>query len=171
MVFQRAVMIMVFMLPLTVAAQVEGLKRCATIAADEARLACFDALAEQVGVVRVQVVKSEASISESLPVDPVKSTSEEVARQVAKDDEKREELQSELAQLDAKSYTLTISALLKDARGKDIFVTKEGVKYKNVSSKRSQFRVGDVLKTEQGVMGSTFLVSESGLRIKVKRIN
>ncbi len=128
----------------------DDLISCSSITDDEARLECYDNV-----VARISEIMSNAATSR-------------IGREQAFD----EELQREIGSSEAEEPAhFEITAVAKDPYGKGIFTTSDGRRWKQTSSTRiSSIPAGTLVHFEPGAFSSVFMITDAGVRIKVKAL-
>ena len=128
----------------------DDLISCSTITNDDARLECYDNV-----VARITELMHNSATSR-------------IGREQAFD----EELQREIGASDTEELVqIEITSVTKDPYGKSIFTTSDGRRWKqSTSSRTASIRAGTMVHFEPGAFSSVFMITDSGVKIKVKAL-
>ena len=132
-------------LPVTAAADVTvGLRSCAALKSPETRLACYDALAENLG---------------SAPAAP--AATEETFGKEHHRSERTED-----------SITARASTVVRDVYGKTVVELSNGQFWRQVGNERVTIEPGETIVIERGALNSFFFVlGESERKVKFTRVD
>lgn len=142
------------MLSQSVSAQ--SFMECSDIELDTERLSCYDAAA---AAIKASIEKPQVGSSEQRQ----EQRNAEVAAIVF-----GEEAAPEIVEEVPEQITFVIKDVLYTQRRDTIFVAEDGRLFKKVSDTQVTIKAGERVAIEDGFFGSIFLVTEKGVRIKVK---
>ena len=130
------------------AANAQSFMECSEIELDAERLSCYDAAA-----------------------DAIKASLEKP--QVGSSEQRQEQRNAEVAAIvfgeeEAPQITFIIKDVLYTQRRETIFVADDGRLFKKIADTRVTIKPGERVSIEDGFFGAIFLVTEKGVRIKVK---
>ena len=129
---------------------------CSDIELDTERLSCYDAAA---AAIKASIEKPQVGSSEQRQ----EQRNAEVAAIVF-----GEEAAPEIVEEVPEQITFVIKDVLYTQRRDTIFVAEDGRLFKKVSDTQVTIKAGERVAIEDGFFGSIFLVTEKGVRIKVK---
>ncbi|MBM27432.1 MAG: hypothetical protein CME58_03530 [Halieaceae bacterium] len=129
---------------------------CSDIELDTERLSCYDAAA---AAIKASIEKPQVGSSEQRQ----EQRNAEVAAIVF-----GEEAAPEIVEEVPEQITFVIKDVLYTQRRNTIFVAEDGRLFKKVSDTQVTIKAGERVAIEDGFFGSIFLVTEKGVRIKVK---
>ncbi len=132
-------------LSVTAAADVEvGLRSCAALKSAETRLACYDSLAENIGIKPAPPAEAGESFG-------------------------KEHYRSERA---ADSITVRASTVVRDVYGKTVVELSNGQFWRQVGNERIDIEPGESIVIERGALNSFFFVlGESERKVKFTRVD
>lgn len=142
------------MLSQSVSAQ--SFMECSDIELDTERLSCYDAAA---AAIKASIEKPQVGSSEQRQ----EQRNAEVAAIVF-----GEEAAPEIVEEVPEQITFVIKDVLYTQRRDTIFVAEDGRLFKKISDTQVSIKAGERVAIEDGFFGSIFLVTEKGVRIKVK---
>lgn len=142
------------MLSQSVSAQ--SFMECSDIELDTERLSCYDAAA---AAIKASLEKPQVGSSEQRQ----EQRNAEVAAIVF-----GEEAAPEIVEEVPEQITFVIKDVLYTQRRDTIFVAEDGRLFKKTSDTQVTIKPGERVAIEDGFFGSIFLVTEKGVRIKVK---
>ena len=142
------------MLSQSVSAQ--SFMECSDIELDTDRLSCYDAAA---AAIKASIEKPQVGSSEQRQ----KQRNAEVAAIVF-----GEEAAPEIVEEVPEQITFVIKDVLYTQRRDTIFVAEDGRLFKKISDTQVTIKPGERVAIEDGFFGAIFLVTEKGVRIKVK---
>lgn len=142
------------MLSQSVSAQ--SFMECSDIELDAERLSCYDAAA---AAIKASIEKPQVGSSEQRQ----EQRNAEVAAIVF-----GEEAAPEIVEEVPEQITFVIKDVLYTQRRDTIFVAEDGRLFKKTSDTQVTIKPGERVAIEDGFFGSIFLVTEKGVRIKVK---
>ena len=134
----------------------QSFMECANIKGDLDRLDCYDAAA---AAMRESLEKPQVGSSEQRQ----EQRNAEVAAIVF-----GEEAAPEIIEEVPQQITFVIKDVLYTQRRETIYVAEDGRLFKKISDTQIKIRPGEQVAIEDGFFGSIFLVTEKGVRIKVK---
>ena len=141
---------------LTQTAHAQSFMECANIQADSDRLDCYDAAA---AAMKKSLEKPQVGSSEQRQ----EQRNAEVAAIVF-----GEEAAPEIVEEVPEQITFVIKDVLYTQRRETIYVAEDGRLFKKTSDTQIKIKPGERVAIEDGFFGSIFLVTEKGVRIKVK---
>ena len=142
------------MLSQSVSAQ--SFMECSDIELDTDRLSCYDAAA---AAIKASIEKPQVGSSEQRQ----EQRNAEVAAIVF-----GEEAAPEIVEEVPEQITFVIKDVLYTQRRDTIFVAEDGRLFKKISDTQVTIKPGERVAIEDGFFGAIFLVTERGVRIKVK---
>lgn len=142
------------MLSQSVSAQ--SFMECSDIELDTERLSCYDAAA---AAIKASIEKPQVGSSEQRQ----EQRNAEVAAIVF-----GEEAAPEIVEEVPEQITFVIKDVLYTQRRDTIFVAEDGRLFKKTSDTQVTIKPGERVAIEDGFFGAIFLVTEKGVRIKVK---
>ena len=142
------------MLSQSVSAQ--SFMECSDIELDTERLSCYDAAA---AAIKASIEKPQVGSSEQRQ----EQRNAEVAAIVF-----GEEAAPEIVEEVPEQITFVIKDVLYTQRRDTIFVAEDGRLFKKISDTQVTIKPGERVAIEDGFFGAIFLVTEKGVRIKVK---
>ena len=142
------------MLSQSVSAQ--SFMECSDIELDAERLSCYDAAA---AAIKASIDKPQVGSSEQRQ----EQRNAEVAAIVF-----GEEAAPEIVEEVPEQITFIIKDVLYTQRRDTIFVAEDGRLFKKISDTQVTIKPGERVAIEDGFFGAIFLVTEKGVRIKVK---
>tara|TARA_B100000683_G_scaffold269654_1_gene307056 strand:- start:1514 stop:1990 length:477 start_codon:yes stop_codon:yes gene_type:complete len=134
----------------------QSFMECSDIELDTERLSCYDAAA---AAIKASIEKPQVGSSEQRQ----EQRNAEVAAIVF-----GEEAAPEIVEEVPEQITFVIKDVLYTQRRNTIFVAEDGRLFKKVSDTQVTIKAGERVAIEDGFFGSIFLVTEKGVRIKVK---
>ena len=134
----------------------QSFMECSDIELDTERLSCYDAAA---AAIKASIEKPQVGSSEQRQ----EQRNAEVAAIVF-----GEEAAPEIVEEVPEQITFVIKDVLYTHRRDTIFVAEDGRLFKKVSDTQVTIKAGERVAIEDGFFGSIFLVTEKGVRIKVK---
>ena len=134
----------------------QSFMECSDIELDTERLSCYDAAA---AAIKASIEKPQVGSSEQRQ----EQRNAEVAAIVF-----GEEAAPEIVEEVPEQITFVIKDVLYTQRRDTIFVAEDGRLFKKVSDTQVTIKAGERVAIEDGFFGSIFLVTERGVRIKVK---
>lgn len=134
----------------------QSFMECSDIELDTERLSCYDAAA---AAIKASIEKPQVGSSEQRQ----EQRNAEVAAIVF-----GEEAAPEIVEEVPEQITFVIKDVLYTQRRDTIFVAEDGRLFKKVSDTQVTIKAGERVAIEDGFFGSIFLVTEKGVRIKVK---
>ena len=134
----------------------QSFMECSDIELDTERLSCYDAAA---AAIKASIEKPQVGSSEQRQ----EQRNAEVAAIVF-----GEEAAPEIVEEVPEQITFVIKDVLYTQRRDTIFVAEDGRLFKKVSDTQVTMKAGERVAIEDGFFGSIFLVTEKGVRIKVK---
>ena len=134
----------------------QSFMECSDIELDTERLSCYDAAA---AAIKASIEKPQVGSSEQRQ----EQRNAEVAAIVF-----GEEAAPEIVEEVPEQITFVIKDVLYTQRRDTIFVAQDGRLFKKVSDTQVTIKAGERVAIEDGFFGSIFLVTEKGVRIKVK---
>ena len=134
----------------------QSFMECSDIELDTERLSCYDAAA---AAIKASIEKPQVGSSEQRQ----EQRNAEVAAIVF-----GEEAAPEIVEEVPEQITFVIKDMLYTQRRDTIFVAEDGRLFKKVSDTQVTIKAGERVAIEDGFFGSIFLVTEKGVRIKVK---
>lgn len=134
----------------------QSFMECSDIELDTERLSCYDAAA---AAIKASIEKPQVGSSEQRQ----EQRNAEVAAIVF-----GEEAAPEIVEEVPEQITFVIKDVLYTQRRATIFVAEDGRLFKKVSDTQVTIKAGERVAIEDGFFGSIFLVTEKGVRIKVK---
>ena len=134
----------------------QSFMECSDIELDTERLSCYDAAA---AAIKASIEKPQVGSSEQRQ----EQRNAEVASIVF-----GEEAAPEIVEEVPEQITFVIKDVLYTQRRDTIFVAEDGRLFKKVSDTQVTIKAGERVAIEDGFFGSIFLVTEKGVRIKVK---
>ena len=134
----------------------QSFMECSDIELDTERLSCYDAAA---AAIKASLEKPQVGSSEQRQ----EQRNAEVAAIVF-----GEEAAPEIVEEVPEQITFVIKDVLYTQRRDTIFVAEDGRLFKKVSDTQVTIKAGERVAIEDGFFGSIFLVTEKGVRIKVK---
>lgn len=134
----------------------QSFMECSDIELDTERLSCYDAAA---AAIKASIEKPQVGSSEQRQ----EQRNAEVAAIVF-----GEEAAPEIVEEVPEQITFVIKDVLYTQRRDTIFVAEDGRLFKKVSNTQVTIKAGERVAIEDGFFGSIFLVTEKGVRIKVK---
>ena len=134
----------------------QSFMECSDIELDTERLSCYDAAA---AAIKASIEKPQVGSSEQRQ----EQRNAEVAAIVF-----GEEAAPEIVEEVPEQITFVIKDVLCTQRRNTIFVAEDGRLFKKVSDTQVTIKAGERVAIEDGFFGSIFLVTEKGVRIKVK---
>ena len=134
----------------------QSFMECSDIELDTERLSCYDAAA---AAIKASLEKPQVGSSEQRQ----EQRNAEVAAIVF-----GEEAAPEIVEEVPEQITFAIKDVLYTQRRDTIFVAEDGRLFKKVSDTQVTIKAGERVAIEDGFFGSIFLVTEKGVRIKVK---
>lgn len=134
----------------------QSFMECSDIELDAERLSCYDAAA---AAIKASIEKPQVGSSEQRQ----EQRNAEVAAIVF-----GEEAAPEIVEEVPEQITFVIKDVLYTQRRDTIFVAEDGRLFKKVSDTQVTIKAGERVAIEDGFFGSIFLVTEKGVRIKVK---
>ena len=134
----------------------QSFMECSDIELDAERLSCYDAAA---AAIKASIEKPQVGSSEQRQ----EQRNAEVAAIVF-----GEEAATEIVEEVPEQITFVIKDVLYTQRRDTIFVAEDGRLFKKVSDTQVTIKAGERVAIEDGFFGSIFLVTEKGVRIKVK---
>lgn len=137
-------------------ANAQSFMECADIEDDANRLSCYDNAAS---AIKASLEKPQAGSSEQRQ----EQRNAEVAAIVF-----GEEQAPEIIEEVPEQITFVIKDVLFTQRRETIFVAEDGRLFKKSADTRVTIKPGERVSIEDGFFGSIFLVTEKGVRIKVK---
>jgi hypothetical protein len=141
---------------ITATSSAQSFMECADIADDGERLACYDNAAT---AIKASLEKPQVGSSEQRQ----EQRNAEVAAIVF-----GEEQAPEIIEQVPEQITFVIKDVLYTARRDTIFVAEDGRLFKKTADNNLTIKAGERVSIEDGMFGSIFLVTEKGVRIKVK---
>ena len=137
-------------------ANAQSFMECADIEDDARRLSCYDNAA---AAIKASLEKPQAGSSEQRQ----EQRNAEVAAIVF-----GEEQAPEIIEEVPEQITFIIKDVLFTERRDTIFVAEDGRLFKKIADTRVTIKPGERVSIEDGFFGAIFLVTEKGVRIKVK---
>jgi hypothetical protein len=137
-------------------AHAQSFMECSEITEDSDRLACYDNAA---AAIKASIEKPQVGSSEQRQ----EQRNAEVAAIVF-----GEEMATEIEEAAPEQITFVIKEVLYTKRQDTIFVAEDGRLFKKTSDNTITIKAGERVRIEDGMFGSIFLVTEKGVRIKVK---
>jgi hypothetical protein len=137
-------------------ANAQSFMECADIEDDARRLSCYDNAA---AAIKASLEKPQAGSSEQRQ----EQRNAEVAAIVF-----GEEQAPEIIEEVPEQITFIIKDVLFTQRRDTIFVAEDGRLFKKIADTRVTIKPGERVSIEDGFFGAIFLVTEKGVRIKVK---
>ena len=134
----------------------QSFMECSDIELDTERLSCYDAAA---AAIKASIEKPQVGSSEQRQ----EQRNAEVAAIVF-----GEQAAPEIVEEVPEQITFVIKDVLYTQRRDTIFVAEDGRLFKKVSDTQVTIKAGERVAIEDGFFGSIFLVTEKGVRIKVK---
>ena len=134
----------------------QSFMECSDIELDTERLSCYDAAA---AAIKASIEKPQVGSSEQRQ----EQRNAEVAAIVF-----GEEAAPEIVEEVPEQIMFVIKDVLYTQRRDTIFVAEDGRLFKKVSDTQVTIKAGERVAIEDGFFGSIFLVTEKGVRIKVK---
>ena len=134
----------------------QSFMECSDIELDTERLSCYDAAA---AAIKASIEKPQVGSSEQRQ----EQRNAEVAAIVF-----GEEAAPEIVEEVPEQIAFVIKDVLYTQRRDTIFVAEDGRLFKKVSDTQVTIKAGERVAIEDGFFGSIFLVTEKGVRIKVK---
>ena len=134
----------------------QSFMECSDIELDTERLSCYDAAA---AAIKASIEKPQVGSSEQRQ----EQRNAEVAAIVF-----GEEAAPEIVEEVPEQITFVIKDVLYTQRRDTIFVAEDGRLFKKISDTQVTIKPGERVAIEDGFFGAIFLVTEKGVRIKVK---
>ena len=134
----------------------QSFMECADIEDDSNRLSCYDSAA---AAIKASLEKPQAGSSEQRQ----EQRNAEVAAIVF-----GEEQAPEIIEEVPKQITFIIKDVLFTQQRETIFIAEDGRLFKKIADTRVTIKRGERVSIEDGFFGAIFLVTEKGVRIKVK---
>jgi len=134
----------------------QSFMECADIEGDSNRLSCYDNAA---AAIKASLEKPQAGSSEQRQ----EQRNAEVAAIVF-----GEEQAPEIIEEVPKQITFIIKDVLFTQQRETIFIAEDGRLFKKIADTRVTIKRGERVSIEDGFFGAIFLVTEKGVRIKVK---
>ena len=141
---------------LCVQANAQSFMECADIEDDSNRLSCYDTAAE---AIKASLEKPQAGSSEQRQ----EQRNAEVAAIVFGEEEAPAIVEEVPEQI-----TFVIKDVLFTQQRETIFIAEDGRLFKKIADTRVTIKRGERVSIEDGFFGAIFLVTENGVRIKVK---
>ena len=141
---------------LCVQANAQSFMECADIEDDSNRLSCYDTAAE---AIKASLEKPQAGSSEQRQ----EQRNAEVAA-IVFGEKKAPAIVEEVP----KQITFVIKDVLFTQQRETIFIAEDGRLFKKIADTRVTIKRGERVSIEDGFFGAIFLVTEKGVRIKVK---
>ena len=138
------------------AASAQSFMECSEIELDAERLSCYDAAADEI---KASLEKPQVGSSEQRQ----EQRNAEVAAIVFGEEEAPVIVEEVPEQI-----TFIIKDVLYTQRRETIFVADDGRLFKKIADTRVTIKPGERVSIEDGFFGAIFLVTEKGVRIKVK---
>jgi hypothetical protein len=133
-------------------ANAETLIECSKIADAAERVACYDNLA---GRVEEKMVEPQVGTTE----ERIEARQLSVAEEVVGDGSQAPDI-----------VTLKISRLIRDRSRRVTYLSEDGRLFARSTSETKNFKVGDTVQIEKGMLSGIFLVRDDGMKIKVKEV-
>ena len=134
----------------------QSFMECADIEGDSNRLSCYDSAA---AAIKTSLEKPQAGSSEQRQ----EQRNAEVAAIVF-----GEEQAPEIIEEVPEQITFIIKDVLFTQQRETIFIAEDGRLFKKIADTRVTIKRGERVSIEDGFFGAIFLVTEKGVRIKVK---
>lgn len=134
------------------AANAETLLECSKIADPEERVACYDRLA---GRVEEKMEKPQVGTTQ----ERIEARQQSVAEEVMGDASQAPDI-----------VTLTISRVIRDKTRRVTYLSEDGRLFARSTSETKNFKEGDTVRIEKGMLSAIFLVRDDGMKIKVKEV-
>lgn len=134
------------------AANAETLIECSRIDDAEERVACYDRLA---GRVEEKMVEPQVGTTE----ERIEARQLSVAEEVIGDTSQAPDI-----------VTLKISRIIRDRNRRVTYLSEDGRLFARSTSETKNFKEGDTVRIEKGVLSAIFLVRDDGMKIKVKEV-
>lgn len=149
-------LIFIFSVTVCLSAQGQSFMDCSEITDDTARLACYD---DAAAAIKASLEKPQTGSSEQRQ----EQRNAEVAAIVF-----GEEAAVVLEEKVPQQITFIIKDVLYTQRRETIFVAEDGRLFKKIADTTVTIKAGERVRIEDGFFGAIFLVTEKGVRIKVK---
>lgn len=133
-------------------ANAETLLECSKIEDAAERVACYDRLA---GRVEEKMVEPQVGTTE----ERIEARKQSVAEEVIGDASQAPDI-----------VTLTISRVIWDRNRRVTYLSEDGRLFARSSSETKNFKEGDTVRIEKGMLSAIFLVRDDGMKIKVKEV-
>ena len=131
----------------------QTLVECSKIADAAERVECYDKVA---GRVEKKMVEPQVGSTE----ERIEARQQAVAEEVIGD-----------ASVAPDIVTLKIARVVRDRSRRVTYVSEDGRLFARSSSEMKNFKVGDTVRIESGMLSAIFLVRDDGVKIKVKEVN
>jgi hypothetical protein len=140
------------LLAASTAANAETLIECSKIADAEERVACYDRLA---GRVEEKMVEPQVGTTE----ERIEARQQSVAEEVIGDASQAPDI-----------VTVKISRVIRDKTRRVTYLSEDGRLFARSTSETKNFKEGDTVRIETGMLSAIFLVRDDGMKIKVKEV-
>ena len=148
---QKKLVILCLMVGISAPLSAQDILSCSKLNDDTQRLSCYDTVAGRVEEALSKDVKGVA-------ISRIKEREEAVQAAVIGDYD-----------LAAQEYEgFTIAKIFFNNQRRPVYVSEDGRSFQQVSGINAIASEGEAVQLEQGMFGSLFLVSEAGVRTKVK---
>lgn len=131
----------------------QTLVECSKIADAAERVECYDKVA---GRVEKKMVEPQVGSTE----ERIEARQQAVAEEVIGD-----------ASVAPDIVTLKIARVVRDRSRRVTYVSEDGRLFARSSSEMKNFKAGDTVRIETGMLSAIFLVRDDGVKIKVKEVN
>ena len=161
---------------LAVNGHAQELTQCLAVTDDAKRLACYDNVSGYVEGAIPATIAGSAMVTKSIatkaaePAMPAVAIEPPVGEQ-AYSDSTLVKAQKAYNQVVADSVVMLITKIQTTSQRKTYYFTDSGRVFKKMSDRSANIRVDDKVKLDGGLLGSKFLISQNGVRVKVKEID
>ena len=161
---------------LAVNGHAQELTQCLAVTDDVKRLACYDNVSGYVEGAIPAAIAGRAMVSESIATKAAEPAVLAVAIEPpvgaqAYSDSTLVKAQKAYNQVVADSVVMLITKIQTTSQRKTYYFTDSGRVFKKMSDRSANIRVDDKVKLDGGLLGSKFLISQNGVRVKVKEID
>ena len=159
----------------------QELKQCLAVTDDAARLACYDSASGYAGstspaangnsAMVTKTIATKAIVSKAVEPTMLAAPIEQPAGAQAFSDSTLLKAQKAYDQVVADSALMLITKIQTTSQRKTYYFTDSGRVFKKMSDRSANISVDDRVKLDGGMLGSRFLISQNGVRVKVKEID
>ena len=169
--------ILILSIGLVSSAPADGFLDCKDIESDDARVKCYDEVAERVNVKNPEPLSSEADQEMPTPLtNPSKSSTTPAATPEQKFGESVHEMTAIIGELSGEEEVNEIIAIVTSARqdgyGRFVMSLDNQQRWRQIRKERFEVKVGDEIIIRKAALGSFSMQRRSGGRkTKVRRMN